>query len=287
MAQPTPLTLRRVALLFATVTLLVASPVFAGRAQILVRAEFASHSFNDKVNGQKKIWEQDFATRLADRIKPLIGFADWTAEADPAKPIAGSLVVRLTEEGGGDLPSVIVQWFYQQGNAAPELLAWPTLTVYERNDPNIASNVQKLQQHTADALAKVTGASLKANLLADFTPRVPLARKITARATEKVFELPMRSDELPIGAESVMDVEFRKQGPDASEGTIKLTRFGQTATGNIRGGVDSATLNSQKLSATDIWNANFESTIQGSTIVCYLTDYKPARTVGAIATEAE
>jgi len=91
--------------LFATVTLLVASPVFAGRAQILVRAEFASHSFNDKVNGQKKIWEQDFATRLADRIKPLIGFADWTAEADPAKPIAGSLVVRLTEEGGGDLPA--------------------------------------------------------------------------------------------------------------------------------------------------------------------------------------
>jgi hypothetical protein len=279
---------RRSALLVTIcVTVLAAPAALAGRMQIQVRAEFASRSFNDKVNDQKKVWEQEFSKTVADRITPLIGFADWKAEPDTARPVASTLVVRLAEEGGGEMPRVVVQWLYQQGTNKAEPLPWPTVTVYERNDPNLAGSVQTLQQHTADALAKVAADSLKANLLHDFTPRIPIARQITARSAEKVFELPLRSDDLPIGPESIMDVAFSKPGPNASEGIIKLTRFGRATSGNVRGGVASVMMNSLTVPLTNEWNSDLGSMLNGSTVVCYLKQYEPARAVDNIVTVPE
>jgi hypothetical protein len=285
MATSITLTLRRATLLVAIASVIASTPAFAGRTQITVRAEFASHSFNDKVNAQKKTWEKDFAKDLARRITPLVGFMEWTPEPNPAQPTAATLLMRLTEEGGGEMPSIIVQWLIQQGTAQPELLPWPTLMIYERNDPNLAADVQTLQQHTIDALAKFPVAALQDNLLKNFTPRIPLARQLTTRSAEKVFELPLQSDDLPIGSESVMDVTFTK--PGTSDGTLKLTRFGHGTSGNVRGGVEYFVLNSNKMPLTDNWNPRLDSLLNGSSVTCFLTEYKPARLVSPIATEPE
>lgn len=279
------LILRRATLLVAITTVIASAPAFAGRTQIAVRAEFASRSFNDRVNAQKKTWEKEFARDLAKRIMPLVGFVEWTSELDPAKPTTATLLMKLTEDGGGEMPSIVVQWLIQQGTAQPELLPWPTLMIYERNDPNLAADVQALQQHTIDALAKFPVAALQDNLLKDFTPRVPVARQLTTRSAEKVFELPLHPDDLPIAPESVMEVTFTKQG--TSDGTLKLTRFGRATSGNVRGGVQHFVLNSNEMPLTDNWNSRLDSLLNGSSVTCFLTDYKPARPVSQIVKEPE
>ena len=265
--------------------LCVSGPAYCrAKPQLLVRATFASTSFNDGVAAKRQLWEQAVATHLTQRIEPLLGFAAWNAMADTSTPVLGELILRLTEDGGGDMPPVIGKWFFKIGAAAEQPLPWLPVTLYQRNDPNLAANIQLLQQRTIDALALVSGDALRDNLLADFTPKIPLVRQATANPADKVLELPLRIEELPLGPGSKMDVTFNKPAPNGADGVIKLTRFGHANSGKLRGGVDEVILNALPLQLTDNWNSKLDSLLKGTAVECFLITYDPARVVGRIDT---
>ncbi|HKY29566.1 MAG TPA: hypothetical protein VJM12_16630 [Pyrinomonadaceae bacterium] len=220
--------------------------------------------------------ELSLSSYLANKIRPLLGFAAWNPTEDTSKRVLGRLIARLVDEPGAEIPQIRVEWFSKHGNEPEVELGWEFVQVVERNDANAQlGNREIVEQLTKAGFDKTPGNILKQNLLDTFMSRIPLAGSVSANDTDQLVELPMQRDELPLGLKSVMSVKFNKTAPEAKEGEITLTRFGQTGSGKLRASVDGAVLNSRTLALTNNWHPEFRTLFQGATVRCFLTDYEP------------
>jgi hypothetical protein len=220
--------------------------------------------------------ELSLSSYLADKIRPMLGFAAWNATEDTSTAVLGRLIARLVDEPGAEMPEIRVEWLSKHGNEPEVELGWEFVQVVERNDPNAQlGNREVVEQLAKAGFDKTPGNILTQNILDTFMSRIPLAGSVRANDADQLVELPMQRQELPLGLKSVMSVKFNKTAPEAKEGEITLTRFGQTGSGKLRASVDGAVLNSRTLALTNNWHPEFKTLFQGATVRCFLTGYEP------------
>ena len=278
----------RAPVLWLTAATLMGAAVAAiagNQPQIVVQFEVTSPSIKKSLPGatratELETLEQALSNHLADKIRPLLGFAAWNAIEDTTRPVLGRLIARLNDEPAAEIPEIRVEWLSRRGDGPEVALGWALLPVVERNDGTVElGNRKAIEQLAKGKLDGIPGVILKANLLETFMARIPLATSVSANDTDHLVELPMQSEELPLGLKSVMKVEFRKPAPDIKEGQIELTRFGRSSSGALRAGVDEAIVNSRELVLTDNWHPELTTLFNGATVQCFLREYEPDGTL--------
>jgi hypothetical protein len=263
------------------------------RPQIVIRFEVVSATINDALPNlppAKVQAEHALAIYLAERMRIHFPFVAWTTGENPTAPVLGYLIARLVEDRPEPMPSISVHWFAirSPSNALVETLVPPVL-VYKKNDPTVATDKQGLQRDVEKALdlalVALSDIGFTRQFFNNFVSTIALASQVTALPAKRVIELPMRGDEIPIGQESEMKLEFVKSDPgETRKGLIKLSRFATTESGNLGGGVDKVLVNSANLTLADNWNPLLPELLNGTAVQCFLTSYKPDSTIPRVVT---
>jgi hypothetical protein len=275
----------------ALLSLVIAEPAMTASPQILVRFEVKSGTIKDGLRSRVAAFEHIMAQRIAVPLRARYGFVAWNAEVDPTSPVLGQIVAQLVDDSSDEMPPILVRWFAViDGRAKAELTGSVPIQIYARNDPNVdATNQLALEQRTMEALDKVIPTdSFLDGLFKNFVSRVPLARSVTPIETDRVIELPLQKDDVPIGQQSVVDVEFILSASNGRlQGSLELTRFVGDASGRLRGGVQTAIVDTKLVPLVNNWHAMLPVWLADAAVQCFIITYQPDRSVGALVTEPQ
>src|SRR5262249_52406546 len=147
-------------------------------------------------------------------------FINWQSASAASADAAASLpelIARLDDESRTPLPPISVRWFSRMPSQPEQPLELTRMTVYKKNDPTIATDANGLGSDISQALdALVPTSTFMEDAQAQFVSRVPVAQRLTPIAAKRIVELPMTDDDLPVGLESVMNVDFRRSQPQGA-----------------------------------------------------------------------
>jgi hypothetical protein len=267
-----------------------AANAVGNQPQIQVRVEVASTTINDALpNAAARAQaEQALAEYLAKQMGMQFPFVAWTASENATAPMVGQLIARLNEDAIEPMSSISVRWLaVRPPDPVLQPMALARVEVYKKNDPSVASDAKGVQRDTQRALDRVAlgDSGFMRDFFTKFVATIPLAVRVTALPAKRVIELPLKGEELPIGQESEMKLEFVKTtAGDPERGLIKLSRFAATESGQLGGGVNQAVVNQTALTLTDNWHPTLSVLLNGAAVQCFLTNYKPDSSVPAIIT---
>ena len=253
-----------------------------GKPQVAVRCEVVAKTIKDALPGPdaQAAVERSVADYLVERFTRRFGFVTWIAEPNATANAVGVLIAGLVEDTPGEpMPSISIRWAAVGPSPSRQPLDLTWVPVYRRNDPNIAAtNPQDVQRDAKSALDKVITSAFMDDVLERFVKQIPLVRGATALPAKRVIELPVNSDDLPIGQESIMRIEFTSRAPGtARKGHIELWPFGTTDSGKLGAGVKQALVDQSELPLVDHWNQTLPELLSNASVQGFLLKHEPDR----------
>ena len=131
---------------------------------------------------------------------------------------------------------------------------------------------------TDAALDKIITSTFLDDVFTLFVSQIPLVRGATALPAKRVIELPINGDDLPIGQESIMRVEFAfTVARVARKGSIQLWPFAMTDSGKLGAGVKQALVDQSELPLVDHWNQTLPELLSNASVQGFLVKHEPDR----------
>ncbi len=245
---------------------------------------------------QRAAAQETIARELAKQLAQRFAFADWTIVPRDDQARLGSLLLRLEEEPNTvPNPRIAVRWYGSVGisSVAAKEISIPAVEVYEPTNPNWDTNSRRnFETRVMDKLAAAMRTDAFYDVLfKNFVRNLPISTSVTAQASDRAIDVPMRWREMQLAPESVLVVRFSKQvGATAETGSLRLNPVAarivvldtatNTTTTLLRGGVDTATLGVQKINLVNNWSDRLPELLRGAEVRTYIVDYKPVEFVG-------
>jgi hypothetical protein len=259
------------------------APLFAqaqGKPQVAVRCEIVAKTISDALpgaNAQGSV-ERAVADYLAQRLAMRFTFLTWSAEPNATANAIGVLIAAVVEDTDDPMPSISIRWAALGPSTSRQSLELAPIQVYRKNDPNIATSAKGVQSDAKAALDKVVTSGFMDDVFVQFVSRIPLVKGATALPAQRVIELAVNGDDLPIGQESIMRVEFASGAAGAArKGSIDLWPFATTDSGKLGAGVKQALVDQSELPLADHWNQTLPELLSNASVQGFLIKHEPDR----------
>lgn len=278
----------------AVLTCLVSNPGSAQplpeRPWILVLVEIESPSLRASLANRRGDAERELARRLAVLLSqrhPFVGWRDAapTPSAPDAPAAMGTLVARVIDVGSAASGSPVELAWALRGARGDETLTVPAVPLYlPFESSGSRHDALRFVEHAQSRLReKVLVEGFDEQARRHVVSRLPIARGVEAVPSDRVVLLPLRWQDLRLGAGSRLEVQVTQDiagGQRVNRATLGEVRERRHGPPQLRGLVQAA-VSAMTEGSTDVplqqqWNPRLPDLLRGSLIECFLKEYRPA-----------
>lgn len=268
----------------------------AARAQpprpwVQVLVEIESPSLRDSLHTDRPRAEADLGRRLAELLRERHPFVGWrgAAQAGPAPGLAaapmGTLLARVVDVGSAATGSAVELAWALRGAQGDERLPVPAVALYLPFESGASRHDAAL--FVAHAHGRL-GEKIRVQGFDEVTRlhvlrRLPIARAVEPLASDRVVLLPLRWQDLRLGAGSTLEVLVTQPTPSGervNRALLSEVRERRQGAAQHRGLVQAA-VNALKEDSIDVplqqqWSPRLPALLRGTSVACYVTHFMAA-----------
>ena len=260
------------------------------RPWILVLAEIESPSLRASLANRRGDAERELGRRLSVLLSqrhPFVGWRDAAPASPPDDPptAMGTLVARVIDVGSAAGGSPVELAWALRGARGDEALTVPAVPLYlPFESSGSRHDVLRFVEHAQSRLReKILVEGFDDQARRHVVSRLPIARGVEAMPLDRVVLLPLRWQDLRLGAASRLEVQVTQDVAGgqrinrATLGEVRERRHGAPELrGRVQAAVSAITEGSTDVPLLQQWSPRVPELLRGSLVECFLKEYRPA-----------
>lgn len=262
------------------------------RPWIQVLIDIESPSLRASLANRRGDAERELARRLSGLLSQRHPFVGWRDAAPANAPTAmGTLVARVIDVGSAASGSPVELGWALRGARGDETLTVPAVPLYlPFESSGSRHDALRFVEHAQSRLReKILVEGFDEQTRRQVVSRLPIARGVEAVPADRVVLLPLRWQDLRLGAASRLEVQVTQDVSGGQRinrvtlGEVRERRHGAPQMrGLVQAAVSAITEGSSDVPLQQQWNPRLLDLLRGSIVECFLKEYRPAEAAASV-----